>query len=539
MSTNKHVETVAAVVMVIVIALTSAILYFSGSEELVVAWAYTPGTAYQKLFDQFEVMEIDITIDQGEWEDILENPTKEEYKTCDIAVNGKNYSNVAIRTKGNTSLSQVASSESDRYSFKVEFDHYDSGTSLEGLDKLVLNNIFSDASYLKEYISYDIFNYLGVAVPYYSFAHITVNGEEWGLYLALEAVEDSFVHRVYNTADGQLYKPESSMAGGGRGDMEMPERMERPEDSGFSDLEMPPQEMFPEEPFPNDAAEGKKEPGNAASDNGGPMRKGAGDMDFTGNGGGGSDLIYTDDDPDSYADIFDHAAFDLDETDKQAVIKALKKLSEGEDLETYFDVDACLRYFAAQTFIVNLDSYYSNLKHNYYLYEQDGQLTILPWDLNLAFGGFQASDAAAEVNAPIDTPMDGLEESRPLFSKLMEIEEYQERYHTYLKEIVTGYVGSGLFADTFDTVYAVIAPYVEKDATAFYEYSQFTQAVQMLKRFVNLRAQSVAGQLDGSIASTSERQKENSARIDASEIDLKTMGIQGGDAGNGKKEKTR
>ena len=40
--------------------------------------------------------------------------------------------------------------------------------------------------------------------------------------------------------------------------------------------------------------------------------------------------------------------------------------------------------------------------HNYYLYEQDGKLSMLPWDYNLAFGGFQGNDATSSVNNPID-----------------------------------------------------------------------------------------------------------------------------------------
>ncbi len=47
------------------------------------------------------------------------------------------------------------------------------------------------------------------------------------------------------------------------------------------------------------------------------------------------------------------------------------------------DVYEVLRYFAANTFLVNLDSYVSNMNHNYYLYEKDGIVSILPWDYNL------------------------------------------------------------------------------------------------------------------------------------------------------------
>ena len=42
---------------------------------------------------------------------------------------------------------------------------------------------------------------------------------------------------------------------------------------------------------------------------------------------------------------------------------------------------------AVHEFVVNLDSLSGNMAHNYYLYENDGQLNIIPWDYNLSFGG--------------------------------------------------------------------------------------------------------------------------------------------------------
>ena len=42
------------------------------------------------------------------------------------------------------------------------------------------------------------------------------------------------------------------------------------------------------------------------------------------------------------------------------------------------DVDNVLRYMAVHTFVVNLDSLSSNMAHNYYLYEDDGKLNIIP-----------------------------------------------------------------------------------------------------------------------------------------------------------------
>ena len=50
----------------------------------------------------------------------------------------------------------------------------------------------------------------------YNYAKVSVNGEYWGVYLALEAVEDSFLMRNYGTGNGALYKPESMGMGGDR-----------------------------------------------------------------------------------------------------------------------------------------------------------------------------------------------------------------------------------------------------------------------------------------------------------------------------------
>ena len=71
----------------------------------------------------------------------------------------------------------------------------------------------------------------------------------------------------------------------------------------------------------------------------------------------------------------------------------------------------------------------------------------------------------------------------------------------------------------------MIAPYVEKDPTKFCTYEEFEQGVSALKLFCRLREESVKGQLNGSIPSTSEGQSGNgSSLINASELKLSEMG---------------
>ncbi len=66
---------------------------------------------------------------------------------------------------------------------------------------------------MKEAISYDIYNFLGIPTPEYSYSNIKINGEQWGLYLALEVIEERFVEKNYGELEGNLYKPETMGVG--------------------------------------------------------------------------------------------------------------------------------------------------------------------------------------------------------------------------------------------------------------------------------------------------------------------------------------
>ncbi|HIT91202.1 MAG TPA: CotH kinase family protein, partial [Candidatus Merdenecus merdavium] len=346
-----------------------------------------------------------------------------------------------------------------------------------------LNNIIQDGTYMKEYMSYDLMNAIGVTTPLYSFSNITVNGQEWGLYLAVESLSESFAKRTYGTDYGALYKVESDNMGGAKNG-ELPE-------------------------------EGKSMADSSMNSN-----------------SGGADLVYTDDELESYSDILNNPSYDVTDEEKTELIQAIKNLNEGVELEKYVDVDQTLRYIAANTVLVNLDSYFSNMKHNYYIYEENGQITPIPWDYNLSFAGFQSGDSTSAINFPIDTPVSGVELSeRPLISKLFEKEEYLNQYHEYLQEIVSSYFDSGVFENRIHYLDGLIGEYVKNDPSAFYTYDEYQIAITELKEFGTLRALSIQGQLNHTIPSTTEGQQEDSSSlIDGSSVDISAMGTQGGDS---------
>lgn len=241
-------------------------------------------------------------------------------------------------------------------------------------------------------------------------------------------------------------------------------------------------------------------------------------------GGNGANLNYTDDDLDSYSTIWEGSLTGTSKADHKRVITALKNISEGNELEKYLDVDNILKYMAVHVFSVNQDSLSVSMAHNYYLYEYKGQLNMFPWDYNLSFGGMSmgsSGDATDMVNDAIDTPFSGTK----FFDALLSTEEYLERYHSYLSQLVDEYVNGGRFDEVYSRIRSQIDSLVETDPTAFYNYDEYQTAAGLLYETVKLRAASIEGQLDGVIPSTDAAQrKDSSSFIDASHIDVEAMG---------------
>ena len=469
MIANKHITKIVAVIMAIAVCLCLCAAGYSNDVENALGGSGITMEYESRLFDTSEIISINIIMDEKQWEKMLSNAIAEEYYQCDVEVNGECFYNVGIRPKGNTSLSLIAAEpDNDRYSLKLEFDQFVDGQTCYGLDKLILNNNFADATNMKEALIYDMFQYMGADASLYNYAKISVNGEYWGVYLALEAVEESFMLRNYGADYGELYKPDSMNFGNMDG-------------FGFM------------------------------------------------TGGSGANLNYTDDNLDSYSTIWNCEVTDTTKTDHRRVVTALRNISEGTELETYMDIDNLLKYAAVHIFSVNTDSLSGMMAHNYYLYESDGMLNILPWDYNLSLGGMggmggpggnSSSDATATVNDAIDNAFSGT----VFFDSLLENEEYHEQYYQYMQRLVDEYLLGGGFETFYNRTRTQIDELVKADPNALYTYAEYEEALEVLREVVELRGQSIDGQLKGIIPSTAKEQSDSNALIDASHIDLSVMG---------------
>lgn len=413
----------------------------------------------EALFQTDRVSEIDLAIAEEDWQDMLENPLEETFHRASVTIDGETVGNVAIRTKGNTSLTSVANMDSDRYSFKLDFDYYEEGGNYDGLQKLCLNNNYADPSSMREFISYQILADMGIPTPRCSYAHITINGEEWGLYLAVEAIDEVFLQTHFADATGDLYKPD-------------------------------------------------------------------------GTEGVGADLTYQGEDISVYTGLQPKTN---ENGDGEAILALMRALESGEGLEEVLDVEEVLRYLAVNVALANYDSYLGHTTHNYYLYEEDGRFSVLPWDWNLAFGGFgggeidiyhptdmsmggrETASDGEEQKAPPEIPSGndgevekaaragfGASQEKPLVDTLLAQDAFLEKYEAYLREIAETYFTEAYMGALVQQTHDLIAPYIQADATAFYTYAEFEEATTVdpkdtnsLVYFAVNMAESIFNQLEG------------------------------------------
>ena len=549
------------------------------------AFAATKKTYERTLFDRSEPIQINIIIDDATWDNMIATAEDEVYSACDVVVNGKTYKNVAIRPKGNSSLSSVQSKGSERFSWRIKFDKYEKKQTCDGLDVLILNNGFKDPGQLREAIAYDMYAFLDADASLYNYAVVSVNGEYFGCYLALECVDEAFAERNYGENYGELYKPEiiglndkaKDEEGADNAAADRPASTEDDDGSSFGGSSSAPAEEdngassgqpaadtnsdMPAAPSTDDGSsfggssgdaadatapdENTERPAAPSTDDGasgGGSSSAPAEEDNGGSAGGSSGssqntttlamaLNYVGDNLDDYYGIWESDKFNSDEEDHQQVVEALKNICAGENIDEYLDVENVLKYLAIQTFIYNHDGLTGNVTHNYYLYEKGGELNLIPWDMNEAFT--VSGNGSDYVNFPIDTPFTVSDLSeRSFFMALLENEEYLAMYHEYLRQLSEEYALGGEFEKTMNNIRSMIDDLVKDDPTKFCTYEEYEAAANSLVQAVQLRAQSVLGQIEGTIPSTRDGQSaEPSKLLDTSGADF--SGLSSGGMGGG------
>ena len=273
------------------------------------------------LFDESVIHEIEIELDQKDYESMLETYEQtglKDYFKTDVVIDGLTVKDVGIRLKGQMTLQQAfrgsQNLESMQLPFLIKFDKYVDGQSYEGITELAVRRGSSDAL-LEEPLALYAHKVSGEIAPEYSYASVTVSDLNPIYYVICENIDESFLEKYFGDSEGVLYKA-----------------------------------------------------GNFV------------------------DLTYKGNDQTEYMEDFEQKTR-VNEEDFSHLIDFLKFVNESTDedfekeLPERLDLDAFITMMAVNDLVENSDSF-SGMNSNYYFYysSQTEKFTILPWDMNLAFG---------------------------------------------------------------------------------------------------------------------------------------------------------
>jgi spore coat protein CotH len=175
-------------------------------------------------------------------------------------------------------------------------------------------------------------------------------------------------------------------------------------------------------------------------------------------------------------------------------------------------VEAFLKFIAANALLSNLDSYLG-YGHNYFLYlnPTPNKFVFIPWDLDLSLATWPAVGTPEQlVKLSIRHPHSG---ENKLIDRVLAIEKYNQRYLTLVKEMHAQNFTSGRQLETLERLQEVLVEPQAKERAAVagrkegrggngpgfgigFGGGQFGQSMPP-KRFLELRSQSVADQLEG------------------------------------------
>lgn len=421
---------------------------------------------YDVVFNQNEVMRLDFVIEADYWtamqEDIASlvsstgggggpggpgGTTFSEdapiYIPAQMFFEGKQWYDVGLRYKGNSSLQSAYAQGNGKLPFRIEMNHFEdenpniNGQTFYGFQQLSLSSNYKDDSYLHEKVAADVFRDFGVPAPQTAFYRIYIDYGDgpvyFGLYTMVEVVFDTpFLNREFGNTSGNCYKPDGDGA-----------YLNSTSLTSFNDVDF-------------------------------PLKS-------------GSDYSYED-----ASNLINALISDLRTSDPAAW---------RSQLEQYIDMDMYLKYLAANTTMQNWDTY-GRMTHNFYLYNDNGKFTWIPWDNNETFddnaggGGPGGSMSALEFDfsslssTPYGTQGDV---AWPMIEYIYGDAVYKTKYDDYIDDFIYSSFATSSLTSRFNTAHDLIAPYVTgadgeiAGYTNISSTSAFDNSVSDLINFVSTR----------------------------------------------------
>lgn len=158
-----------------------------------------PSRPTDPIFSQTVVHEVRLVMDPNDWAALRQNFRSNTFYAANISLDGEVLQQVGVRSRGKGSRSGT------KPGLNVDCNRFVPNQQFHGMKRLVLDNAVQDNTFLKEPLSYQVFEAVGIASPQIGYARLTVNDEYWGLYWITENISKDFLRARFGEDAGNLY----------------------------------------------------------------------------------------------------------------------------------------------------------------------------------------------------------------------------------------------------------------------------------------------------------------------------------------------
>jgi spore coat protein CotH len=152
------------------------------------------------IFSDEVIHEIDLTISAASVSALQREPREDV--EAEMTFNGEALDPVGLRLAGKVGSFRELSGKPK---LRIDFNKLSEGQRFYGLEGLALNNQVVDCSYMREATAYRVFREHGAPGSRTGWAHVTLNGSDYGLYLIVESPDDRYLKQNFAEPDGNLY----------------------------------------------------------------------------------------------------------------------------------------------------------------------------------------------------------------------------------------------------------------------------------------------------------------------------------------------
>lgn len=192
-------------------------------------------------------------------------------------------------------------------------------------------------------------------------------------------------------------------------------------------------------------------------------------------GDNGFGLAYAGDDLSLYEDKIELKTNE-DTEDWNGILKFMAYLDQASDsafcrtYQNFMDMRNVAKFLAFNMVLSHFDSY-TGSGRNYYMVEllDQGYMSFVPWDMNLAFGGYSNGwNVYTQSSIKI-----GNLSARPLMRKVLACKPFRNEYLAWIREMVENDASTESVQESIDRLAPMLRDFVDADPHKFYRIGAF------------------------------------------------------------------